>query len=44
MIALVDCREDAWRNESRRAAGQTGIGAGGDVRVQRGQRIIPRGV
>ena len=38
-IARVDCREDASRNQSRRAADQTGIGAGGDVRVQRGQRI-----
>ena len=40
-IARVDCREDAWKTERRGAAGQTGIGAGGDVRVQRGQRIIP---
>ena len=40
-IARVDCREDAWINENRRAAGQTGIGARGDVRVQRGQRTIP---
>ena len=42
-IARVDCREDAWRNQSRRAAGQTGLGVGGDVRVQLGQRIIYRG-
>ena len=44
MIARVDCREKVWRNQSRRAVGQTENGAGGDVRVQRSQRIIPRGV
>ena len=43
-IARVDCKEDAREIESRRAAGHTGIGAGGDVSVQRGQRTIPRGV
>ena len=43
-ITRVDCREDARTNESRRAVGQAGIGAGGDVCVQRRQRTIPRGV
>ena len=40
-IARVDCREDAWRNENRRATSQTGIGAGGVLCIQRDQRIIP---
>ena len=45
-IARVDCREDARGNVSRRADSQAGIGAGGDVRVQRGGSLslvfVPR--
>ena len=43
-IDRVDCRQNARGNESKRAPDQAGIGAGRDVRDQRGQRTIPKGV